>query len=274
MKFFGNILVYFGLFVIFQFSGLSESTGFEFSSFLVGLLAAAPLLAIGAWLLDKHEQSSQADAEHEARGSLEEARAGKAGVDFFLYLRPFDSTNAYRLSDTHLNLFSGQLWERDGFDDIERLIAQALRPTANVIALGRPGEHRGAARVLTTEAEWQGELALLAKAARLIVIIPANKPGTLWEIAHIKEHGYLGKTIFIMPPSDQGFYVTAQRDVTSEWQAARDACANLGVSLPAHLDNGAMFTLGEHRQIRWIVPLPAPDAIEWMKGMQRLIDDA
>ena len=274
MKFVGNVFVYFGLFVIFQFSGLSGRAGFEFGSFLVGLLVAAPLLAIGSWLLGKHERAGQAQVEDEAVSALASLRSGTAPTDFFLYLRPFDSTNAYRLSDAHLNLFSWQLWERDGFDDIERLIARALRPTANVVALGRPGEHRGAARILTTDTEWQTELALLAKAAKLIVIIPANKQGTLWEIAHLKENRYASKTIFVMPPSNQGFYVTAHRDVQGEWQAARDASSRIGVSLPTYLAHGALFILDERHVAKLVLPLPAPDAMEWMKAIQALIDDA
>ena len=212
-------------------------------------------------------------AEADANNTLAQVRVGKV-ADYFLYLRPFESTNAYGLSDAHLNLFSWQLWERDGFDDIERLVARALRPTANVVALGRPGEHRGAARILTTDAEWKSEVALLAKSAKLIVVIPANKPGTLWEIAHIKDQGFIQKTIFLMPPSQSAFYVSAQVDIPDKWKSARTVCAEIGVWLPEHVPSGSLFILDEGQKLKSLLPLPAPDPIQWMKALQKLIDDA
>jgi hypothetical protein len=272
MKFFGNIAIYLGLFIIFQFSGLSGRTGFEFGSFLVGLLLAAPFLMLGSWAIGREEDSAQTTIDTTAATTLTKLRAGVKS-DVFLYLRPFDSTNAYRLSDQHLNLFSWELWERDGFDDIERLVARALKPTATLITLGRPGEHRGAARVLTTEAEWRNEVALLCEAARLIVIIPSSNPGTLWELKHIKIFNYAKKTIFIMPPSDNVYYVSNAKSVSTQWKSTRQACKEIGISLPAHQPGGSLFALNEDYEPSSMIQLPSPDPIKWMEAFQKLIDE-
>lgn len=272
MKFVGNLFIYFGLYTIFQFSGMSPTTAYSTGGMMTGVLVAAPLLALGMWIVSSAQKGEQDNVDKNAEGILSLLDEGQ-DVDFFLYLRPFDSTNAYRLSNEHLNLFSWELWERDGFDDIERLVARALLPTATLLALGRPGEHRGAGRVLTTEAQWQKEVQRLAHSARLIMILPSQRPGTLWELGLLVRERHLHKTIFIMPPSEHYAYVTTYREVVLDWQAAVDACLGLGLVLPGHQPQGALFRLDAHgNTLAEHVGLPAPDPQAWMQAIQQLVD--
>jgi hypothetical protein len=271
VKIIGNIIIYIALFVVYSFSGLSGHSGFTFGGFLLSLVIATPLLLLGGWLVSSHEKAEQAvlDADVQKLASGGDLASNE---QFFLYLRPFSSTNAYRLSDSHLNLFSWELWERDGFDDIERIVARALRPTAKLVALGTPGEHRGAARMLTTENDWQIELSSLAKKAKLIILIPSHRPGTLWELAHIKKNRYFNKVVCIMPPSDNFFYITDKCNTKSEWEQAREACMGLDIELPKHSAGGALFMINQVTGQIASQALPQPNPIAWMKSIQSLLD--
>jgi len=274
MKIVGNVIIYCALFLIFTFSGLgsqSSHSGFTFGGFFIALMVAFPMLVLGAWFVGKHEQVAQATSDAEAQ-TLLPANSGLKPESFFLYLRPFVSTNAYRLSDSHLNLFSWELWERDGFDDIERILARALRPTAKFVALGKPGEHRGAARILTTEKAWQVELAALAEKATLIVLMPSSRPGTLWEVSYLKERSLFGKVVCIMPPSDNGFYIATEPNTEEEWNRTRSACSKLGIPMPDHIPGGALFMLDQTTKKIALQPLPQPNPVAWMKSIQKLLD--
>lgn len=236
----------------------------------MALLVAVPMLLLGGWFVGKHEQVAQATSDADAQTLL--AESGSISESFFLYLRPFASTNAYRLSDSHLNLFCWELWERDGFDDIERILARALRPTAKFVALGKPGEHRGAARILTTEKAWQAELAALADKAKLIVLMPSYRPGTLWELSYLKERSLFGKVVCIMPPSDNGFYVAKESNTEAAWDKTRAACSKLGIPIPDHTPKGALFMLDPTTRKITLQPLPQPNPVVWMKSIQKLLD--
>lgn len=271
MKIIGNIIIYLALFMIFSFSGLSGNSGFTFGGFFLALLIAAPMLLVGGWFVSKHEQTIQSSSDADAQNLVTDSNLA-SNESFFLYLRPFASTNAYRLSDSHLNLFSWELWERDGFDDIERIIARALRPTAKIVALGKPGEHRGAARILTTEKAWRAELSFLADKAKLIILIPSHRPGTLWELSHLKERSMFSKVVCIMPPSDNGFYVATVSNTRSEWDKAKAACSKLGIHLPDHTPGGALFMIDQVTNSISLQSLPQPNPVVWMKAIQRLLE--
>lgn len=263
MKLIGNIIIFLALYIVFQASGLSGHSGFTLWGFLQAMVIAIPLLLLGAWLVDKHEEVTQ---------TTEEQGAKNVTGGFFLYLRPFESTNAYRLSDAHLTLFSWELYERDGFDDIERLLARALRPTGKFVALGKPGEHRGALRILTTENEWQSEVTRLAESAQLIILMPSHKPGTLWEIALLKKRCLFGKTICVMPPSDNSNYVTDEPNVQAEWSKTQTECSRMGIPLPEYSPAGALFSVDPVvNKFLW-ESLPPPNPVRWMEAIQRLID--
>ncbi|MFM0075269.1 hypothetical protein PQQ86_29355 [Paraburkholderia sediminicola] len=188
---------------------------------------------------------------------------------FFIYLRPFDSTNKYKIKSKVVP-FELEQFEYDGYDDIERLTARALKATLRIIALGNPGEHRGAGRALTTEQDWQRVALGLIKHATFIFVIPSYHLGTLWEVKQIVEGNYLNKTIFITPPSKEGDYSGALHDVPLGWRKTQDACQDIGLSLPDSTDYGLLFRFVGTRTVHETLPGPNPDL--WRKAFQRLID--
>jgi hypothetical protein len=58
----------------------------------------------------------------------------------------------------------------------------------------------------------------IADGAKGILLVPSDRPGTLWEIDTLRQEGLLGKVIFVMPPSSAGQHDTRQR-----WESARQA---------------------------------------------------
>jgi hypothetical protein len=269
MKWIGNIVIYFGLFIIYL-NSFGNQSSFTLSGFFLSLVIAVPLLLLGAWLIGKHEGEEQIQVDRQAKNILDDKN--ETGQTFFLYLRPFGSTNAYKITDSHLNLFSWEIWERDGFDDIERLVARALSPTASFVALGKPGEHRGAGRVLTTEKDWKEELAGLARRAKLIVIVPSYHEGTLWELQLLVSEKYLDKTIFMMPSADNVFYSSGSRAVSSAWARTQAACQAIGLAIPDATPGGALFKITPSDGRPAIRPLPVPNPVAWMESIQSLID--
>ncbi|AOG23925.1 hypothetical protein [Acidovorax sp. RAC01] len=268
MKWISGALAYLGLYIIWSAS-FGAREGYSFTGFLVAVLFASPLLLISAWCFSKAEGDTQTRDDETARYIVEQNATSAA---FFLYLRPFSSTNKLRLSDAHLNLFSWETWERDGFDDLERMIARALKPTAPLIALGRPGEHRGAGRASTEEQEWRAKVKDLAARAELVFVMPSNKAGTLLELELIAEQQYLNKTIFVMPPSESAFYESSGWDIARDWSEVKRECKNFGIDLPEHRPAGMLFKLRQKSHLAAAEELPFPDAVRWMKSIQRLID--
>jgi hypothetical protein len=144
-------------------------------------------------------------------------------AEFGLYLRAFMTTDKLHLK---------------GFD-LETVLAYSIAPTLPLVALGKPGEHLGAGRIQTTDEHWQEEILRLMQGARLILIIPSHRAGTLWEIATLQNGGFLDKTIFIMPPELDFHGGTFSDDWHKTVLAAKDA----GVKFPGHIRAGAFFRL-------------------------------
>jgi len=84
--------------------------------------------------------------------------------------------------------------------DFETILAENLEPGVRLIALGRPGEHVGAGRVVALEDSWQAAFHKLAARAEFIVAVPSTHEGTMWELRQIaSDSELLGKTTLVIP---------------------------------------------------------------------------
>jgi hypothetical protein len=146
--------------------------------------------------------------------------------DYGLYLRAFQTTDKL-----HVNGI-----------DLETTLAYSLRDMLPIVALGQPGEHLGAGRIETTDEHWQEEILRLMDNARLILIVPSHRPGTVWEILTLREEQYLSKTIFIMPP-DRAEIKLEGLPYSALWALAVAELRKHGVKLPEHFKNGLLFRL-------------------------------
>jgi Ankyrin repeats (3 copies)/Ankyrin repeat len=162
--------------------------------------------------------------------------------EFGLYLRAFMTTDKLHLQGI----------------DLETIVAYSIAPSLPLLALGKPGEHIGAGRIRTSDEGWQEEILRLMEAARLILIIPSHRTGTLWEIDTLRTLGYFKKTIFIMPPEltfHDGKY-------SQDWKKTVTAAQAVGVEFPNHIAEGVFFRLGENGDFEDFAPLVSKELLK------------
>lgn len=157
-------------------------------------------------------------------------------AQYILYLRAFTTTSRLRLSGM----------------DMETVIAYSVAPYLPMIALGEPGEHVGAGRVLTTEQEWRSLVLKLIDRAPMILVVPSNRAGTLWEVGQLRDRSCLNKTVFLMPPAS-----ISELPVKQDWQQARESLLSMGIDIPPHFEKGLLFSLNPDGSFRDHAPLNA-----------------
>ena len=90
---------------------------------------------------------------------------------------------------------------------IEYNLVKALNSRGPVVAIGKPGEKLpplGAARMYTTDDQWQQKVLEFLDKAQLIVVILSFTPSVAWEIEQVTADRLLPKTVFIIPPALTG----------------------------------------------------------------------
>lgn len=140
---------------------------------------------------------------------------------FILYLRPFESTNKIH----------GKMLFHNQPVELETQLAKAARKVAPFVALGLSLEHVGAGRIKTDEANWKKTATTLMNRARLIVLMPATNPGTLWELDQIIARGFIHKTLFLNAPQKL-LSLRSQFDQKRHWPVIAQRLEANGVALP------------------------------------------
>ena len=149
-------------------------------------------------------------------------------------------------------------------------MSQAISRVGPLVALGHPGEAiRGRPRSFTGEENWKTDIGTLMKRAKGILLVPADRPGTLWEIDTLKQEGLLGKVIFVMPPCSAGQHDTRQR-----WESARQALRDRGLETPDYDERGMLFVLEADGRVSNVEPLLLTSARQVRKSLKRLLTDA
>lgn len=143
--------------------------------------------------------------------------------EFILYLRAFESTGKLKV----------------GSGDFESTISQFLANRIMLVTFGVPGEYSGAARVQSTETKWQQDVTKLMHEAKHILMLPSDRPGTVWEGQQIKELGLLHKTSFVMPPQMR----VGKRPYSETWKRAYKTFRRIGLQIPKHVEKGLIFSL-------------------------------
>ena len=91
---------------------------------------------------------------------------------------------------------------KDEKPTLEERLSTAVSGRGPVIALGVPGENvrpLGAARDYVAANDWQNAIRQMMCDAQAIVVIAGSSPGLAWELAEIRQHGFLAKTIVAVP---------------------------------------------------------------------------
>ena len=107
------------------------------------------------------------------------------------------------------------------------------------------------------------------KRAKGILLVPSDRPGTLWEIDTLKQEGLLGKVIFVMPPCSTGDHDTRQR-----WESARQTLRDRGLEAPDYDERGMLFVLEADGRVSNVEPLLLTSARQVRKSLKRLLTDA
>lgn len=210
---------------------------------LIGTIILSSVLLYIGYFFSKHKKKiAQASRDEKAHKMISEIRMdGKP--KYSLYLRPFLSTGKIQITDFEARgvTFISPEAERD----LETVFAEALEPIAPLIALGIQGEQEGAGRVHTLNKNWQSDFIILAENAKLILLLPSNRSGTLWEIHWILKNKVLNKCFFFMPP--QTFKRTF--DWAQYWKKCLKEIDDIGLKLPPYNKKGLIFNFGENQQI-------------------------
>jgi hypothetical protein len=121
-------------------------------------------------------------------------------------------------------------------EDIQRLVCRTLKPLP-VIAVGDKVTGYGAAKIITTDADWEGVARRLMNDAKVIIFCPFPTPGATIELG-ILSRDYLDKTVFVMPPRNRRLKI----DVGAEWNKLAKSQAPK-IVLPAYSRYGGVFLM-------------------------------
>ncbi len=244
VPFLAKVLMFFGGGeILFALKSLSDPFTSSTLHFVIGFV----LLVLALLIASFYQKELVDDRNKRALLLSRRLAAGKSVDPFSLYLRPFVSTGLLRTRPRTRNYATPSgLWQ-NADTELETLLADCLSDSAPLYALGKPGEHVGAGRLLLDESRWQEAVKRLSAAAPLIFVVPSHLVGTKWEIELIKDKQYFSKTIFIMPYAVED--VTRKLDVPGEWQKTREAMNPLGLTLPEFSKDGMFFTLDKEGRI-------------------------
>jgi len=238
--------------------------------YVVAFLALV-LLLLSQWLRGKIIHLRQQEYDRTGDLVLHNLRANPTAKvpDFYLYLRAFETTGKLHVP-LYLRLRRKCVWvyQRLVTDDLESYTSLSVRSIAPLIALGRPGESIGAGRILTDEERWKTDIVTLMRRSKGILLVPSDRPGTVWEMDTLKREGLFSKVVFVMPPRTTGEYDTAAR-----WEAARKAMAVHGLEAPEHQERGMLFRLDCEGKLNTAEPLLLSSPRKIRKAFKRLFKD-
>jgi len=236
-------------------------------SYVVVVLAVVLLLS-SQWLRGKMVHLRQKEYDRTGERVLHDLQTNPlANVsDFYLYLRAFETTGKLNVP-LYLRVRRKCIWiyQRLVTDDLESYTSLSVRKIAPLIALGRPGESIGAGRVRTDTERWQADIVTLMHRSKGILLIPSDRPGTLWEMDTLNRERLFSKVVFIMPPRTTGEY-----DTSARWEAARKAMAVHGLEAPQHQERGMLFRLDSDGRLATAEPLLLSSTRKVRKAFKRL----
>ena len=147
-----------------------------------------------------------------------------------LYLRSFQSDTS-----TSLKVLGS------GFTTEEEQLADVLRPTGEMIAIGRPGEKLplpGATRMYASDAEWQKVVLKHMASARLVVLRAGPGHGLFWE---------LRESFSELPP--EKFVILILNMESRDYRAfAEEVQENFHLELPSLTANSAWKGIVDFRE--------------------------
>ena len=153
--------------------------------------------------------------------------------DGVLYLRSFNQDGACTI---------GQF-------GLESLLVYCLSKVCPIVAVGFSDTLLGPTNVQATSRDWEEKVIKLSRDAGLIVMIPNDSKGVLWEIDLLRQKGYLEKTVLVAPPDNQN------GNTGQDWERMRRHAELVDLEIPPYCDAGFVFRLNSNGKIRSSGPL-------------------
>ena len=220
--------------------------------------------------------------DHSAKRLIETVRARAVTTKgrmpkYVLYLRTFSSTNKYvrnKPTDLSRGLIPALPSEHT---ELEREIQKSLSGEGKLVALGKPGEHVGGGRMLSTETTWQDDVVLLLKFANWIVCVPSSEAGILWETQLLfDDQLLLPKTLFLMPPSENYLWKKNHRllslvhtpaipetSSSKSWENMRACLLASNIMMPPYRETGCLFYMTSKSTVTLIEDLGSRFDANW-----------
>lgn len=233
---------------------------------LIGVLIGATVVAgLGVTFFSTFaELCGQRVRDLGARAVFDALRAGREPPPYTLYLRPFASTGVFETvgMGAATGGAGGSISALVGAKiELEAQMERAVRPLGRLVALGRPLEHIGAGRLQVDDDKWKEAVRLLMSKARLLIVLPSSRIGTLDEIEMILESGLIERTVVIDPPN---ISQSKDFDHSAEWKHVQDAFAKRGFEVPRETRLGRLIFYGDARAPKYNerLDIDADDRIE------------
>jgi hypothetical protein len=203
-------------------SGLerSQSLGVEPTVLDVGTLVLGVLLLVAGGF-------SVRLARMWARVSAERLRARDPRPPV-LYLRSFEDDDLVLPAVLSARRPFLELFAVRGSDPFEESIAWQVSAYGPVVAIGRPGRSiasLGAARDLLPDDVWRKGVSERMAAARAIIVTIGSTDGLRWEMAQLVSGGYLERSVFVVPPTDD-------QAIRARWRFTTEALKAAGANVP------------------------------------------
>lgn len=245
-------------------SGLERSQRFGVEPVLlnvVTLVAGVVLLVIGGFVVRLARMWARVGAER-LRG-----RDPRRPV---LYLRSFEDDDLRLPAVISARRPFLELFAARGSDPFEESIAWQVAPYGPVVAIGRPGrsiQSLGAARELLPDEVWrQGVFERMGAAGAIIVTI-GSTDGLRWEIAQLVSGGYLDRTVFVVPPTDE-------EAIRRRWRFTVEGLGGAGASMteiPAATERILAATIGP-AGAWWVAVADVRDEATYRVAMDRALE--
>jgi hypothetical protein len=150
-----------------------------------------------------------------------------------LYLRSFEDDDLVLPAVLSARRPFLELFAVRGSDPFEESIAWQVSAYGPVVAIGRPGRSiasLGAARDLLPDDVWRTGVSERMAAAGAIIVTIGSTDGLRWEMAQLVSGGYLDRTVFVVPPTDDEAIRERWRFTTEALNAAGANVAELPVA--------------------------------------------
>ena len=174
---------------------------------------------------------------------------------FVLYLRPFSTSGKLRIRTIYLKVLDRILMGK--FWDFELSVSLELENLFPLIAIGHHEESLGAAKLITSDKNWQDAMISLSNQATFIVVVPFESPSTFWEIDYVfSNKKLLEKTIFFMPPTCISwitfFEFLIRGSIKRKWRKSQATLSSMGIFVPDYRRSGCFFTLNPTGDVKKI----------------------